>query len=247
MAWVFPVIGATKWSGGSYMDKHTKGDRSHYAIDIYADRGQQIISPVNGVVTNTGSGALGGNWAQITGADGNVYYFAHMAAPTRLAKGSSIKGGTVVGAVGNSGSAASTSPHLHFSIKSNGVAFNPADMLRAGIIVPSVDSRESEIIGGRPNPRGVMQGQDWGQIATGYDAGTEDDPYYDNPSTVQQVAAYRQENAQNPQENPRKQKASSIIQRSLRGMSDMVTRYGFQTEGAGATGIAEIDRAEDVE
>jgi hypothetical protein len=250
MAWVFPVVGPTEWSGGSWMPTtNTHRGRTHAAVDIYAAQGSYIVAPTNGVVKRLGSEGAGGNWAQIEGDDGNTYYFAHMDVPSRLQRGQRIKGGAVVGLVGRTGSASSTKHHLHFSIKRGGVSINPLEMLRGGIIIPNI-SNESEIIGGRPNPRGVMGGQDWSQIVSGGYDGTGDtmpQAYYDDtPSTVQQLIDYRKANpAEETAEMP-KMKAARLIQNSLRGMSNMVSRYGFQTEGASPddTGINEIDRME---
>lgn len=125
--WVFPVAGGNEWSGGSYMAKHTKGDRSHYAIDVYSAKGTPIVSPVGGTVTKVGvGGKLGGNTVAVLGNDGVTYYFAHMSGHAKgLERGQKIMAGHHLGAVGNSGSARGTKPHLHFSMKKNGKPLNP--------------------------------------------------------------------------------------------------------------------------
>jgi hypothetical protein len=65
------------------------------------------------------------------GADGHKYYFAHMDAQARVNRGDQINAGTHVGYVGNSGNAAGTSPHLHFSMRdSRGRVVNPYNYLK---------------------------------------------------------------------------------------------------------------------
>ena len=238
MSWVFPVVGVTEWSRGSWMTGGTKSHRgrSHEAIDIYAARNSIIVSPVGGTVKASGSSSIGGNWVQIQGDDGNVYYFAHMERPTGLTKGSKVAGGGMIGQVGTSGSAKRTKPHVHFSVKHNGIVINPVKMLQGGITVPVVD-RNPE--GSTPSGDPV----DWNTVLNRGTPGAESDQYTEGPSTVQQLVDYRRENAAEQPDAP-KQKASRLIQNSLRGMSNMVSRYGFQTKGAGPTGIAEIDREE---
>ena len=129
--WAFPVAGKSEWSGGSYMDKHTKGDRSHHAIDVYAAAGTPIVAPMGGTITKIGvGGKLGGNTVSVMGTDGVTYYFAHMKGHSKnITKGMKISAGTHLGTVGNSGSARGTSPHLHFSMKRGGKAINPREYL----------------------------------------------------------------------------------------------------------------------
>ena len=128
-SWIMPVAGQSQWSRGSFMDKHTKHSGSHHAIDIYAKEGTPIVAPVAGTILNSGTGGRGGNWVQIKGNDGVVYYFAHMAAPTVAEKGSVVRPGFHIGYVGNTGSARGTSPHLHLTMKVNGRPINPSQFL----------------------------------------------------------------------------------------------------------------------
>ena len=109
MSWLFPVIGVTEWSKGGWMPgtKNHRG-RTHAAIDIYAARGAPIVTPVSGKVKNIGSTSIGGNWIQIEGNDGNVYYFAHMNTPTHLSRNDTVTGGQQIGAVGKSTPTAGT-------------------------------------------------------------------------------------------------------------------------------------------
>lgn len=82
------------------------------AADIFAARGSAIRAPVGGRM-EAASYSAGGNAGWLYGNDGLVYYFAH--ANNRMANGK-VDAGDKIGEVGNTGNAASTSPHLHFAI-----------------------------------------------------------------------------------------------------------------------------------
>lgn len=230
--WLFPVIGATEWSTGSWMPyTQTHRGRTHAAVDIYATSGQTIISPVAGVVKNFGSGNIGGNWIQIEGNDGNVYYFAHMDQAVTLEKGQNVGPGTAIGIVGNSGSAKTTSPHVHFSVKSGGKAVSPVEMLQQGVIVPNVQDLGDQGMGFDPDA------SDYG----GY-TGTEPGDYDSAPPAwIQQLEDYRAElGLQEQTEAPIKERARDRLRQTLMSMSNMVRQQGFDT-GAGMpdTGIVE--------
>ena len=69
---------------------------------------------------------------QYRGDDGITYYFAHMDRPSGVRKGQRVSAKSYLGAVGNSGSASSTSPHLHFSMKFRGQPVNPVNWFERG-------------------------------------------------------------------------------------------------------------------
>jgi len=239
MAWTFPVIGTTEWSGGSWMpNTQTHRGRTHAAIDIYASRGQTIVSPVGGTIKNFGSGNVGGNWIQVTGDDGNVYYFAHMDKPVTLSKGQRINGGTAIGLVGNTGSASSTKPHVHFSIKRNGKALNPVGLLQSGVVVPDLEFDKTGVKGSPDRP-------DWDRIAQDGSEALPEDAQQEVPAWFDQLAQYRQDLMGEPaKENPTKIRAARVMHGTLSGMANMVRKSGFQTEGGDGTGIGEIGREE---
>jgi len=246
MAWTFPVIGTTEWSGGSWMpNSQTHRGRTHAAIDIYASRGQTIVSPVAGQVKNFGHSSIGGNWIQIEGRDGNVYYFAHMDKPVTLKKGQQIGGGAAIGLVGNTGSAVRTKPHVHFSVKKNGKAVSPVQMLRDGVVVPDVAAPELTFTGeaGGSSPAPWNDEGYWSNVAqTGSEslpAGAQEQP----PAWFDQLTQYRNELAMNPPggEDPQKIKARRVMHGTLTGMANMVRSAGFQTGVSSDTGIDDGD------
>lgn len=105
--------------GGTFTDSYgdpRSGGRRHAGVDIFAPLGTPIYSPVSGRVAGAGNdGGYGGNRVWVVGDDGRAYYFAHLAAITANA-GDVIQRGLQLGTVGNTGNAASTPPHLHFSV-----------------------------------------------------------------------------------------------------------------------------------
>jgi hypothetical protein len=81
---------------------------------------QPIVSITNGTVifTSTQQQApnSGGNSIEIKGLDGLYYYYAHMAAPSGLKPGDTVKTGQQLGIVGSTGNASPSAPHLHIGI-----------------------------------------------------------------------------------------------------------------------------------
>lgn len=129
--WVMPVAGDNEWSKGSWMPNTlTHRGRTHAATDVYAARGTPIVAPVAGKVIGVKKSDIGGFTARIQGDDGIIYYFAHMDQAAVVKAGQRVLAGAHLGFVGNSGSASSTSTHLHFSMKkANGDVINPGTFL----------------------------------------------------------------------------------------------------------------------
>lgn len=134
--WVFPVAGANQWNRSSWMPNTPRPwqeGRTHPAIDIFAAEGTPVVSPVSGTVMAVGiNTSVGGNWVQVRGDDGVVYYYAHLHQPPTVSKGQRVAPGSYLGGVGTTGSARGTSPHLHFSMKFNGAHLDPRSWLESG-------------------------------------------------------------------------------------------------------------------
>lgn len=128
--WVFPIAGANEWSGGSWMPTtKTHRGRTHPGIDIYAEPGTAIVAPMAGTVMEAATGKVGGNYVRIRGDDGVVYYFAHMQSASMLRPGARIEKAATIGFVGNTGSARTTKPHLHFTMRVNDKPIDPRSYL----------------------------------------------------------------------------------------------------------------------
>ena len=100
--------------------------RPHNGVDLSADRGTPIYAARGGFVTVASSGLENGNFVYINHGDGYTTIYLHMDYYIVTA-GQYVSMGQVIGYVGSTG--LSTSPHLHFSIKKDGVYLNPADHL----------------------------------------------------------------------------------------------------------------------
>lgn len=96
--------------------------------DLFAPRGSEARAPVGGIVEQL-IGSVGGIQFRLYGDDGHLYFGSHMDAPGHDGQ---VTAGTVIGYVGDSGSAAGSNPHLHFEIHPDGgITANPYPTLQA--------------------------------------------------------------------------------------------------------------------
>ena len=118
--YVFPVAGCEV--------NYARAHHDYAATDILAKAGCKFVAPINGVVdevnridswsgkTNLGIDR-GGLFVSIIGEDGVRYYGSHLRSiPSSIQPGVSVLAGRLLGAVGATGSARGTAPHLHFGI-----------------------------------------------------------------------------------------------------------------------------------
>ena len=114
-AWDCPVPGATFVNDFGYV--RPDGGR-HEGVDLFAPKGTPIFAPVGGSIERYPNPS-GGEAVRLHGRDGNRYYFAHL---DRYGEGGTVGRGAVIGYVGMTGDARTTSPHLHFEIRPGGGA-----------------------------------------------------------------------------------------------------------------------------
>ena len=118
--YVFPVAGCEV--------NYARAHHDYAATDILAKAGCKFVAPINGVVdevnrTDSWSGKTnlgidrGGLYVSIIGEDGVRYYGSHLRSiPASIEPGVVVKAGRLLGAIGSTGSARGTAPHLHFGI-----------------------------------------------------------------------------------------------------------------------------------
>lgn len=133
----------------------------HGGMDIVGLAGADIISPVNGTVKSStivskSSGDITwewGNYVRVDDANGNRYFFCHMA--SRAVKvGQKVKVGDKLGIMGNTG--LSYGDHCHFEVRtSKNIRTNPSTFL------------------GIPNRCGVyiVNSSEWKKTASGWTYG----------------------------------------------------------------------------
>ena len=103
------------------------GGRRHQGVDMIGPRGTPILAVVDGVATPR-TNTLGGTTVSFQGADGNVYYYAHLDGYGQLGV---VSAGTVIGFMGDTGNAKFSVVHLHFEIRpGGGPAANPYPTVR---------------------------------------------------------------------------------------------------------------------
>jgi|SRR5215831_629190 len=112
---VFPLPGFSGPITAHHGDPNAIG-----GSDIMAPVGTPVVSMVSGKVsfisTQATASTSGGNAVEITAPNGLSYYYAHLQNPVNLKVGDNVLAGQSLGAVDNSGNAATTPSHLHIGI-----------------------------------------------------------------------------------------------------------------------------------
>ncbi|MEM7571951.1 MAG: M23 family metallopeptidase [Bacteroidota bacterium] len=92
-----------------------RGNRLHQGIDIKAERGTPIVAVTSGFIERVKEGGNGGKQIYLRGADGRLFYYAHLE-DWEVEEMEAVQAGQLIGSVGNSGNASNTTPHLHFEV-----------------------------------------------------------------------------------------------------------------------------------
>ncbi|HUH06899.1 MAG TPA: M23 family metallopeptidase [Egibacteraceae bacterium] len=101
------------------------GGRTHKGVDMFAAHGTPLYAVADGVIKRVFTNRLGGLSIDLIDSDGNRYYYAHLSAAI-ASGGQHVRAGDVIGAVGNTGNARGTPPHLHWQFHpGNGPPVNP--------------------------------------------------------------------------------------------------------------------------
>jgi murein DD-endopeptidase MepM/ murein hydrolase activator NlpD len=132
-----PVFGSWNASGFGWRIDPISGQMAmHEGIDFIAEAGTPIHAAASGVVITAQFHPAYGNVVEIDHGGDLVTRYAH-ASRLLVKPGQLVKRGEKIAEVGSTGR--STGPHLHFEVRLNGVAQNPARFLLSGS--PTVAAR----------------------------------------------------------------------------------------------------------
>jgi murein DD-endopeptidase MepM/ murein hydrolase activator NlpD len=124
---IWPVRGYITSSYGYRPSPFTGERQFHTGIDIGAPQGTPVRAGMAGRISSVGYDGVSGNYVVITHHSGYRTLYAHLSV-VRTKAGAYVRGGDVIGDVGNTG--LSTGPHLHFTVYKNGVTVNPRALIR---------------------------------------------------------------------------------------------------------------------
>jgi len=99
----------------------------HQGLDLAAPEGTDVFAIADGVVTGLGTDPIYGNYVIITHSEKWTSLYGHLQKIETVLR-SSVKSGNIIGKVGSTGQ--STGPHLHFELRQDGRALDPAGKLR---------------------------------------------------------------------------------------------------------------------
>jgi len=113
--YAFPIVGPHDFGGPANRFGAPRAGHTHQGQDIMASCGQTEVAARGGKVQYSGYEANAGNYIVIDGkGTGFDFMYAHLAQPSPLKTGASVRTGQPIGIVGETGDA--TACHLHFEI-----------------------------------------------------------------------------------------------------------------------------------
>ncbi|MGZ6638666.1 MAG: choice-of-anchor P family protein [Solirubrobacteraceae bacterium] len=115
--YVFPVVGVSGYGDSYGAFRSDVAGNWHHGDDIFAALGTPLVAVASGTVNRVGWESIGGWRLWVRDSLGNEFYYAHLSgyAPAVL-HSNRVSAGEVVGFIGNTGDAFTTSPHLHFEV-----------------------------------------------------------------------------------------------------------------------------------
>jgi len=114
---------------GNRADPFNSARAFHSGIDYPNPTGTPVLSAGKGTILYAGWKTGYGKFIEIDHGNGLVTRYGHLS-KILVRAGQRINAGDLIGKVGSTGR--STGPHLHFEVRKNNVAVNPAPYLRVG-------------------------------------------------------------------------------------------------------------------
>jgi len=113
--YAFPVLGAHEFGLTAGRFGAGRSGHTHQGQDVMAACGTPLVAARGGVVQYAAYEANAGNYIVIDGkGTGNDFMYAHLAEPSPLRAGETVRTGQPIGIVGDTGDASGC--HLHFEI-----------------------------------------------------------------------------------------------------------------------------------
>ncbi len=125
-----PLPGQQVTSSFGYRTDPLLGTKAfHSGMDFRGPTGLAVKASAAGIVIHAGISGGYGNMIEIKHASGWTSRYGHLS-QIRVQEGDTVKAGDTIGAVGSTGR--STGPHLHFEVRKEDNAHDPAPFLRTG-------------------------------------------------------------------------------------------------------------------
>jgi murein DD-endopeptidase MepM/ murein hydrolase activator NlpD len=113
--YAFPILGQHEFGMGAGRFGAGRSGHTHQGQDVMAACGTPLIAARGGTVQYTGYQYAAGNYVVIDGrGTPNDFMYAHLAEPSPLHTGETVRTGQPIGIVGDTGDA--TACHLHFEM-----------------------------------------------------------------------------------------------------------------------------------
>lgn len=109
--------GATRsdWNANTFWFEPWGSSGVHKGIDIFSDRGTDVVASTDMVLLYKGTIKKGGNIILGLGPKWRLHYFAHLELISEES-GFFVTKGSTIGRLGDTGNAKGKPPHLHFSL-----------------------------------------------------------------------------------------------------------------------------------
>ncbi len=113
--YAFPILGAHEFSLGGGRFGAPRSGHTHQGQDVMAACGTPLVAARGGIVQYSAYEANAGNYIVIDGRGSpDDFMYAHLAEPSPLQAGETVRTGQPIGIVGDTGDA--TACHLHFEM-----------------------------------------------------------------------------------------------------------------------------------
>jgi murein DD-endopeptidase MepM/ murein hydrolase activator NlpD len=113
--YAFPILGAHEYGMSAGRFGAGRTGHTHQGQDVMASCGTPLVAARGGIVQYAGYQGAAGNYLVIDGrGTGYDFMYAHLAEPSPLHTGETVRTGQPIGIVGDTGDA--TACHLHFEI-----------------------------------------------------------------------------------------------------------------------------------